>query len=808
MTKDDVGTLILNGTGSYTGGTVVDNGVLQATTSAIPAAGGITNNANLIFSQNNSGTYSGNITGNGTITIANTSPTAATMLAGVNSYTGPTVLQSGALAIASPGGIGAGTIFMNGGTLLTTVDVSLPSTNKSITLENGTTSFIDTAGHTLTLNNILNGSGNLTKVGAGTLVIAGIHTTDVIGNLAASAGAITLAPPSGVSYGFGADPNGNTFQGDLVVANPLEIRLQGGVFSGGGSIRVKPGGVAINSRGSVTINNNILLNDNTTPITGFATDFGASTNNTLAINSVISGQSDVDFTGGAGSVLLGGSNTYTGATTIDLSTGGVVQLTTNNAMPVGTALHITSSGFLDLNGHSQTVASLDSGAATAELINAVATSNSPATLTINGSASTHFDGLILDGNSSSVGLVLASTNTGSLGLNGTFNSYTGGTTINGGTLAISDDSTLGDPNGSVTFGGGNLVVSSGISTNRPITVNSAGGTIDIASGTMLTVTGSNSTNWTGGTLSIVDAGTLAFSRSSSTVSVVPNSTLAVSTLSTVTVDASQQDPFTDSTTPINHVAIVNNGTFSVTNGNATIARHTGTGTFSITGGANAQIAASGLGNSAGDLSIDTGSSSHLDLTNNALAIGQTALSSIKAFIISGYAIDSWNGTGINCSTAAAVAGDSTNLHKTGLGYAQASTIGAGSTFFGQPINSSSVLVRYTFLGDANLDGTVNALDFNALANNYGNASNPNWVQGNFDYNTTVDSNDFALLAANYGQAMPSSGEAAPMAMFAPQSSQSLGALVPEPGVMPVIGLLSFVLRRRRRSSLARVGSHE
>ena len=517
-------------------------------------------------------------------------------------------------------------------------------------------------------------------------------------------------------------------------------------------------------------------------------DFGANTNNSLAINGSISGQSDVDFTGGAGSILLGGSNTYTGSTTIDLSTGGAVQLTADNTLPIATALHITSSGLLDLNGHAQTVASLEAGAATAELTNTAAT---PGTLTINGSADTHFDGLILDGNSSSVGIVLASTNTGSLGLNGTFNSYTGGTTINGGTLSASADSNLGDPNGSITFGGGNLAVAAGFNTNRPITINPAGGTIDIADGTVLAVGGSGTTNWAGGTLSIVDSGTLAIARGGATISVVPSSTLAISSLSTVTVDASQQDPFTDSSSPANHVAIVDNGSFSVTAGSITIASHTGIGALSVTGGASVQIAASGSGNSAGSLTIDP--TSQLDLTNNALAIASGSIGLIQSAIITGYANGAWNGPGITSSTAAAVAADNSNPHKTGLGYAVASAVNAGSTFFGQPISSTTLLVRYTLLGDANLDGKVNAQDFDALAANYGDHSSPGWVQADFNYDGVVNTLDFNALAANYNQSLPSPAAAPSFAL----PGVSLGTLVPEPVVMPVVGLLALALRRRR-----------
>ena len=38
-----------------------------------------------------------------------------------------------------------------------------------------------------------------------------------------------------------------------------------------------------------------------------------------------------------------------------------------------------------------------------------------------------------------------------------------------------------------------------------------------------------------------------------------------------------------------------------------------------------------------------------------------------------------------------------------------------SSFFGQTVDSTSVLVRYTPDGDANLDGTINTQDFTALA---------------------------------------------------------------------------------------------
>jgi hypothetical protein len=55
-------------------------------------------------------------------------------------------------------------------------------------------------------------------------------------------------------------------------------------------------------------------------------------------------------------------------------------------------------------------------------------------------------------------------------------------------------------------------------------------------------------------------------------------------------------------------------------------------------------------------------------------------------------------------------------------------------------------------GDANRDRTVDLLDFNILALNFGQ-SNRNFSQGDFNYDGTVDLLDFNILASRFGQSV-------------------------------------------------------
>jgi hypothetical protein len=231
----------------------------------------------------------------------------------------------------------------------------------------------------------------------------------------------------------------------------------------------------------------------------------------------------------------------------------------------------------------------------------------------------------------------------------------------------------------------------------------------------------------------------------------------------------------------------NSGTMTQTGGTAALGPLTGTGSISVGGGSSLastsvtsftqrsiSITSEGLftilpnsnsGNSVSTLSI-TGSG-QLDLTNNHMFInygsGPDPIASIAALITSGYDGGTWRGAGIISSDAGG---------SYGIGYAD-------SADPGNPANlpSGTIEIKYTLLGDANLDGAVNGTDFAILASNFNKAVS-GWDQGDFNYDGAADGSDFAFLAANFNKGASQSADIEALDSFA--SANGLLADVPEP----------------------------
>src|SRR5205823_4422036 len=66
---------------------------------------------------------------------------------------------------------------------------------------------------------------------------------------------------------------------------------------------------------------------------------------------------------------------------------------------------------------------------------------------------------------------------------------------------------------------------------------------------------------------------------------------------------------------------------------------------------------------------------------------------------------------------------------------------------------TNIAELFVLTGDANHDGVVDTLDFNALATNFG-GTGKSYSQGDFNYDGAVDTVDFSLLASNFGKTLP------------------------------------------------------
>ena len=97
------------------------------------------------------------------------------------------------------------------------------------------------------------------------------------------------------------------------------------------------------------------------------------------------------------------------------------------------------------------------------------------------------------------------------------------------------------------------------------------------------------------------------------------------------------------------------------------------------------------------------------------------------------------------------------METTAVGYADNATLLLPySTFLGESVGSSSLLLRYTIVGDADLNGKVNDDDAGLLGLWYDNGATTghHWQEGDFDFSGTVDDNDAGLLGLFYGMTVP------------------------------------------------------
>jgi hypothetical protein len=269
-------------------------------------------------------------------------------------------------------------------------------------------------------------------------------------------------------------------------------------------------------------------------------------------------------------------------------------------------------------------------------------------------------------------------------------------------------------------------------------------------------------------------------------------------------------------------ATVNNGSITQTGGTSSLGALSGAGTISVgfSTGSESHACVNSISQSAVTIN-DTGlltilpnvapttnainsltinGGGVLDLTNNHFIVTYTSGTrasvdaSIRSYLISGRNGGLWNGLGGIDSSTAAMPG---NSHY-GIGYAD----GADGIVAG--LSSGQIEIKYTLLGDADLDGSVTGSDFTALAGNLGK-SGVGWDKGDFLYTGAVTGSDFTALVSNLGKSANGADVILPAADYAAidafAAANGLMADVPEPTSFGLLGLAAArVLARRRRHS--------
>jgi autotransporter-associated beta strand protein len=647
---------------------------------------------------------------------------------GNNSTTGPMFI-AGSTVIYSALTAQTGSVNLGGGTLMLNNGASLGTS--SINVNGG--NFVINRTDTSTLGNVVGGTGGeIDVVGNGTVTFSGANTYGASTKIQAGKVIVTNNNSLGTISG-----------GEVDISSGAALDLSGAAAS------ISFGGKTFHIQGSGPDGNGVIVNNGVSQQAAFQqvildNDATIGVSQRFDVRTAVGSQGDLNPQGhtltklGTAQFSVVNSDINDGNLDIKAGTVSFEGSTTSSGTGLitledGTAAQIfqlvNEGSFnkpIQINGNVQ----LGTGSASESYVNSNITFNGDLKIGLfSGNATLKLDGNLIEQNGPRN---FVKTGVSSVMFDGQSVVYTGTTTISAGTLIIGN----GDSNGSLGLGAvsnsGALVFNRGDTATYTAPISGTGALYQTGSGT--TILSGNQT-YTGPT------------------------SITQGNLVTATKFGS--------------------GTLTINNGNGIIAQKANNG------------AANGVGGVKG-LSINGG---YLDITNNGLIVdytpGSSPLAAIKQYISNGYNSGNYNGTGNSIlSTTAGSFNSNSPLHPRAIGYAEASAIGIVGTgnFMGQTVDDSSVLIRYTVNADANLDGTVNALDLNALATNFGtNAGNNVWSGGDFNNDGNVDTSDFMALSQNFGQSLPATAPA-----------PVLGTLVPEPASLAMLTLGAGLLGMRRR----------
>ena len=473
---------------------------------------------------------------------------------------------------------------------------------------------------------------------------------------------------------------------------------------------------------------------------------------TLTISGVISDStSRALIKTGTGMLVLSGANTYKGGTTINQGTlrvtnaAGLGNTNTSYVTVAGATLDVQSDSALTLNNKVKVIANPTSGVATSNLNVDRATPGPARTMTFSGS-------LTADG-------AVTLNVTSATGCSAAFSGAASFTNLGSGTATINTASA-------------DLALTGGVSMTS--------GTLVKTGPNMLTLSnGSGTQAYGAGATLRVNQGALALNADAGGSTAACNLAVEANNSSAVAFGVTQ------------HLAglTLNNTSTATLTGPVTIATHG----LTIAGGASP--------------------TAKLDLMDGLLAVHYTApavVANIRQTIIYSAHFDPASAASL-WDTGAGITSQMLTDDPYGgraLGYADNAELGIpydASNPFGNytGVDGQTMLVRYTIIGDVNLDGIVDDSDIGILTNNYG--MNVDWANGDvYGYDGIVDGNDVGVQANNYGMSL---GSVLPLADSPPDAGLALdlgnglalsSGTLPEPMTVLLLGAGAMALAARRR----------
>jgi autotransporter-associated beta strand protein len=511
---------------------------------------------------------------------------------------------------------------------------------------------------------------------------------------------------------------------------------------------------------------------------------------------------------GAGTLVLSGANSYSGNTTVSA---GIVSL--RSATALGTAAGGTSvadgaaleiQGDVTVAAEGLTLRGAGLGGGVLRSISGANAWGGAVTLAASSTLGVDADSLTITG--AVGGANLTKTGGGVLVLSNSANAF-GTTTIKQGTLRTGAARVI-PATSAVTVTENSDFDLAGFNQ----TIGSLAGAGGVTLGAAALITGGSNAGTTfsgalsigaGGTLTKTGSGTMTISgpqnhQDGSTLAVAAGSLLLNSNAGIL----GQVNPLPNPPSlSIGHTTVAAFGSGAVTFGSAQALAG-----LTLSGSGRAAVATGGA-NTIWTSALALSDAGRLDLADNNLIVsytGDTPLAAIAAWIKQGagtkdfQGVYNYDGTAGITSAAAQASHLNTALGLRDNGF----NLGLGSipvmtSVDGVPVDLSSVVVKYTYYGDLDLNGKVNVDDYNLFAYYISPSHNPGptyttWMTGDLNYDGLINVNDYNLFTYGYSHQ--------DVVLGIDEQIAGLLAPVPEPATLVLLAAGGSILALRRRRS--------